>query len=110
MPHQQSGPHQQDLVDGPARIRLVAFDLDGTLTRGQTCMEAIADAFGFAAQMSVWEQSRTEQELTAARLGIERGFFQVGALLQSFDELEHAAANEDAGGGESADAHARHEH
>jgi phosphoserine phosphatase len=51
-------------------IRLVAFDLDGTLTRGRTCMEALADAFGFAAQMSVWEQARTEQELIEARLGM----------------------------------------
>jgi phosphoserine phosphatase len=70
MPYQRTGPDQRDLADVPAGIRLVAFDLDGTLTRGQTCMEAIAEAFGFAAQMSVWEQSRTEQELIAARLGI----------------------------------------
>lgn len=33
-------------------------------------MEAIADAFGFAAQMSVWERTRTEQELAVARLGM----------------------------------------
>jgi HAD superfamily phosphoserine phosphatase-like hydrolase len=70
MPYQRTGPDQRDRVGVPAGIRLVAFDLDGTLTRGQTCMEAIADAFGFATQMSVWEQSRTEQELIAARLGI----------------------------------------
>lgn len=63
-------PHQRDPVDVPTGVRLVAFDLDGTLTRGQTCMEAIADAFGFAAQMAVWERTRTEQELTAARLGM----------------------------------------
>ncbi|MEV4629870.1 HAD-IB family phosphatase [Micromonospora sp. NPDC049523] len=70
MPYQRTGPDQRDPADTPAGIRLVAFDLDGTLTRGQTCMEAIADVFGFAAQMSVWEQSRTEQELIAARLGM----------------------------------------
>ncbi|MGN9907192.1 HAD family hydrolase [Phytohabitans sp. LJ34] len=70
MPHQPTGPDQRDLVDVPAGIRLVAFDLDGTLTRGQTCLEAIADTFGFAAQTSVWEQARTEQELIAARLGM----------------------------------------
>jgi phosphoserine phosphatase len=70
MPHHRTGPDQRDPADVPAGIRLVAFDLDGTLTRGQTCMEAIADAFGFAAQMSVWERSRTEQELIAARLGM----------------------------------------
>lgn len=70
MPYQRTGPDQWDLVDVPSGIRLVAFDLDGTLTRGQTCMEAVAGAFGFAAQMSVWEQSRTEQDLIAARLGM----------------------------------------
>ena len=47
------------------RIRLVAFDLDGTLTRGQTCLEALAHAFGFADQTPVWEQARTEQERRA---------------------------------------------
>ncbi|MFC7484386.1 HAD family hydrolase [Luedemannella flava] len=31
-------------------IRLVAFDLDGTLTRGRTCLEALVDAYGFAGQ------------------------------------------------------------
>jgi phosphoserine phosphatase len=29
-----------------------------------------ADAFGFAAQTPVWEQARTEQKITAARLGL----------------------------------------
>jgi phosphoserine phosphatase len=33
-------------------------------------LEAIADAFGFAAQTSVWEQARTEQEIIAARFGM----------------------------------------
>ena len=62
--------HHPAVPGAPAGIRLVAFDLDGTLTRGLTCMEAIADALGFADQMSAWEQSRTEQELIAARLGM----------------------------------------
>ncbi len=70
MPYERTDPDRRDLVDLPAEIRLVAFDLDGTLTRGQTCMEAIASAFGFAAQMSVWEQARTDQELITARLGM----------------------------------------
>jgi phosphoserine phosphatase len=62
--------HHPAVPGAPAGIRLVAFDLDGTLTRGLTCMEAIADALGFADQMSAWEQARTEQELIAARLGM----------------------------------------
>ena len=48
-------------------IRLVAFDLDGTLTRGRTCLETAADAFGFADRMPVWQRSRTEQEIATAR-------------------------------------------
>jgi HAD superfamily phosphoserine phosphatase-like hydrolase len=47
---------------GPARhtrcmtVRLVAFDLDGTLTRGPTCLEATAARNGFADRAAVWEQ------------------------------------------------------
>ena len=48
-------------------IRLVAFDLDGTLTRGRSCLEAIADALGFAAQMSLFERASSEEEIIAAR-------------------------------------------
>jgi phosphoserine phosphatase len=70
MPPNRAGHHHVGVPAAPVGIRLVAFDLDGTLTRGLTCMEAIADALGFADQMAAWEQSRTEQELTAARLGM----------------------------------------
>lgn len=61
---------RQAAPDAPAGIRLVAFDLDGTLTRGRTCMEAIAAEFGFADQMAAWEQAHTDQELITARLGM----------------------------------------
>lgn len=74
MPDSRAEPDPQDLPDVPPPatpgIRLVAFDLDGTLTRGRTCMEAIADAFGFAAQMARWEQARTDQDLIAVRQGL----------------------------------------
>jgi HAD superfamily phosphoserine phosphatase-like hydrolase len=70
MPPNRAGHHHAAVPAARAGIRLVAFDLDGTLTRGLTCMEAIADALGFADQMAAWEQSRTEQELIAARLGM----------------------------------------
>lgn len=69
MPRNRKDRHQAD-PGAPAGIGLVAFDLDGTLTRGRTCMEAIAAAFGFADQMATWEQARTDQELTTARLGM----------------------------------------
>ncbi|MFB9905784.1 HAD family hydrolase [Allokutzneria oryzae] len=48
--------------------RLVAFDLDGTLTRGRTCLETAAEAFGFADRMPGWQRSRTEREIAAARV------------------------------------------
>ncbi|WP_412539969.1 haloacid dehalogenase-like hydrolase [Longispora sp. K20-0274] len=52
------------------RPGLVAFDLDGTLTRGPSCLESIAAANGFADRMAVWETSRTEAEIRAARVGV----------------------------------------
>jgi HAD superfamily phosphoserine phosphatase-like hydrolase len=48
-------------------IRLVAFDLDGTLTRGRSCLEAVAGALGFAAQMALFERASSEEEIIAAR-------------------------------------------
>lgn len=57
--------------DGAAGVpALVAFDLDGTLTRGPSCLESIAAANGFAERMAVWETSRTEAEIRAARTGV----------------------------------------
>jgi phosphoserine phosphatase len=38
--------------------KLVAFDLDGTLTRGPTCLEAVADRLGFAAELARWDRTR----------------------------------------------------
>lgn len=51
-----------------SRIRLVAFDLDGTLTRGPTCLEAAATAYGFVDRLPGWQRSRTEAETAAARV------------------------------------------
>jgi HAD superfamily phosphoserine phosphatase-like hydrolase len=70
MPRNHADLSHLSVPAAPAGTRLAAFDLDGTLTRGQTCMEAIAGALGFADQMAAWEQARTEQEITAARLGM----------------------------------------
>ena len=50
-------------------LRLAAFDLDGTLLRGQTCCEAIADGIGRIERMREFEQLQSTQiaEVTAAR-------------------------------------------
>lgn len=47
--------------------RLVAFDLDGTLTRGNTCMQAVAAGCGFAEKVLEWERARTERDLVEMR-------------------------------------------
>ncbi|MEV0129301.1 HAD-IB family phosphatase [Dactylosporangium sp. NPDC050688] len=51
-------------------VRLVAFDLDGTLTRGPTCLEATAARHGFAEQMAVWEQARGEAAIIEVRAAV----------------------------------------
>ena len=50
-------------------MRLAAFDLDGTLLRGQTCCEAIAYGVGRIERMRELEQLQANQiaEVTAAR-------------------------------------------
>lgn len=51
----------------PALRRLVAFDLDGTLIRADTCCEAIARPLGRLARMREFERLTTEAEIAAAR-------------------------------------------
>ncbi|WP_344507055.1 HAD-IB family phosphatase [Dactylosporangium maewongense] len=48
-------------------VRLVAFDLDGTLTRGPTCLEATAARHGFAEQMAIWERARGDDAIIEIR-------------------------------------------
>jgi len=48
-------------------IRLGAFDLDGTITRGPTVCEAIADALGQGARMRELEQLRDLDAILSAR-------------------------------------------
>ena len=50
-------------------IRLVAFDLDGTLVRGETCVQAIGRAIGRDYECTAFEQvaMRDRGDVTAAR-------------------------------------------
>ncbi|MGW0807564.1 HAD family hydrolase [Nonomuraea sp. NPDC002799] len=52
------------------KVSMVAFDLDGTLTRGPSCLEVLAQRYGFADQMAIWEQAREPAEIVAARRGV----------------------------------------
>lgn len=49
------------------RIRLAAFDVDGTLIRPDTCCEAIARSLGRLARMREFERASTVAQITAAR-------------------------------------------
>ncbi len=49
------------------RIRLAAFDVDGTLIRPDTCCEAIARPLGRLARMREFERASTVAQITAAR-------------------------------------------
>lgn len=51
----------------PAPIRLVAFDLDGTLIRTDTCCEAIARRLGRLERMRAFERYTGHEEIAAAR-------------------------------------------
>lgn len=49
------------------RVRLVAFDLDGTLLRGDTVCEAMARQLGCSSQMKVFERLTARECISAAR-------------------------------------------
>jgi HAD superfamily phosphoserine phosphatase-like hydrolase len=48
-------------------IRLAAFDLDGTLTRGETVCQVLARPLGWAQRMEVLELARGRRAMRAAR-------------------------------------------
>lgn len=53
-----------------AAVQLVAFDLDGTLVRGETCVEAIARRIGRSEECAAFQRldaSRDVESVTAAR-------------------------------------------
>ena len=51
----------------PARIKLAAFDVDGTLLRGPTICERIAASIGRSDEMRAMERLTSIQDITAAR-------------------------------------------
>ena len=57
-------------------MSIAAFDLDGTLIRGKTACEAIAEGIGRSRQMREFEQLRSSQiaEVTAARQEMARWY------------------------------------
>ncbi|MFZ0247122.1 HAD family hydrolase [Candidatus Binatus sp.] len=67
------------------RTRLVVFDLDGTLIRGDTCCELIAGRIGRLDQMRGFERCVTQREIEAARVEMSRWYSQF-----SEDELSQS--------------------
>ena len=72
-PFQARGHYGIEAVETPAKnyrhVRLAAFDLDGTLLKGETVCEAIASGIGRIEQMREFEQLQHTQieEIAAAR-------------------------------------------
>lgn len=81
-------------------IRLAAFDLDGTLIRDRTCIEAIAVSIGRTREVAAFESLdvRDVNAMTAAR-GTIAGWFQPVpqvALLHALEQLTIAPRTEEA--------------
>jgi phosphoserine phosphatase len=53
---------------------IVGFDLDGTLLRGPTACEVIAEPLGRLEQMKYFETMKTEQEIVSARTEMARWY------------------------------------
>lgn len=68
---------------------LAVFDLDGTLLRGRTVCEALADQLGRGPRMQAIEQMRDRQEICAARQEIA-GWYK-GLSRAQLRELSRAA-------------------
>lgn len=57
---------------------LVCFDLDGTLLRGPTVCEVLAESLGRLAEMQQFETLTSEPEIVLARIEIERWYRESG--------------------------------
>lgn len=81
-------------------IRLVAFDLDGTLIRGESCVQAIARSIGRSDEIATFEQlsMRDIVQVTAAREEMARWFRSLTGeeLVASLADLRLAPRAEDA--------------
>ena len=81
-------------------MRIAAFDLDGTLLRGQTACEAIAEGIGRLGRMREFEQLRSNQfeEIRAAREEMAHWYsaHSFGDLCRHLTSIRVAPGTEDA--------------
>lgn len=86
--------------DATMPIRLAAFDLDGTLIRDRTCIEAAVESIGRTAEAAVFESLdvRDLDGMTAARNSIAGWFrpFPTDDLLRGVRDLALARGAEEA--------------
>jgi HAD superfamily phosphoserine phosphatase-like hydrolase len=72
------------------QVRLVAFDLDGTLLRGPTICEVLAEKFGMLDRMRAIEQLRDIADIGAARREM-LSWYGDEPLVELCDELKRVA-------------------
>jgi HAD superfamily phosphoserine phosphatase-like hydrolase len=82
----------------PGPVRLVAFDLDGTLLRGDTVCVALARRLGRLAEMEAFERLTDQDAIAAARTEMARwyGACAGDALRAYLDDLRLAPGAEEA--------------
>jgi phosphoserine phosphatase len=81
-------------------IELVAFDLDGTLVRGETCVEAIARRIGRSEECAAFERlsMRDVEAVTAARVAMASWYqgYSEEELVAGLSDLALAPGSEQA--------------
>ena len=88
---------EREATPDPGEVRIVAFDLDGTLLRGDTACEVLARPIGRLARMREMEASSSTEQLAAARTEMA-GWYQDysrSELLGFLDQAELAPGAED---------------
>jgi FMN phosphatase YigB (HAD superfamily) len=68
---------------------LVVFDLDGTLIRGSTVCELLAEPLGKLSRMQQFEKLKTEDEITSARIEMASWYADI-PLTRLIESLEAA--------------------
>jgi HAD superfamily phosphoserine phosphatase-like hydrolase len=71
-------------------IKLIAFDLDGTLLRGESCCEVLARHLGHLARMKEFETLRDQEDIANARKELI-GYYNIKSKEELKSVIDHVA-------------------